>query len=72
MTQFLPHFYQSILSLNRMLHTAFGPAAAEASGLSNTGGGTAGDFWISSWPVVAASLAAIVVVAASSAHKMML
>jgi len=68
-TRYLPAIYQSILSLNRVLHTAFGPVAAETLGLANNGDGTAGDFWISYWPVVAASLAALVAAVSSKTRK---
>merc|ERR1711966_440192 len=69
-TRYLPAIYQSILSLNRVLHTAFGPVAAETLGLANNGDGTAGDFWISYWPVVAASLAALVAAVSSKTRKL--
>merc|ERR1712166_848302 len=57
----LPSIYQSVLVLNRMLHSAFGPAAAEALGLANIGTTTSGNFWIYSWPAVAATLTAFMV-----------
>jgi len=68
MTRYLPAIYQSILSVNRVLHAAFGPVAAETLGLANNGL-DAGDFWISYWPVVAASLVALVAAASSNTRK---
>merc|ERR1712166_1457786 len=51
-----------------VLHAAFGPVAAETLGLANNGL-DAGDFWISYWPVVAASLVALVAAASSNTPK---
>jgi len=56
-TKHLPDIYQAVLVVNRVLHALFGPAAAEALGLANTGTPTAGNWWISYWPAVAAATA---------------